>query len=109
MGNTERELRIIELENALFSDDNSSNEYPTNSIMAYGKICQHDDGHLCEHRKKWIIDFVKQITIPKQNNTIDTCAMRQCSDKDGITDCGHRYSPNNGKYCSYCGRVQVLV
>jgi hypothetical protein len=38
--------------------------------MSYGKICNHDDGYLCEHRRRYIIDFIKKNTeIDFQENT----------------------------------------
>jgi hypothetical protein len=51
------ELILKELENRL----NTRNKIPyhKDSIMAYDKICNHDDGYLCEHRRTWIIEFIK--------------------------------------------------
>jgi len=33
--------------------------YHPDSIMDYERICNHDSGYLCDHRKQWIIDFIK--------------------------------------------------
>ena len=44
---------------ALDTDDNGG-EYNTKSIMAYGKICQHDDGYLCKCRRDWILKQIEK-------------------------------------------------
>lgn len=38
------------------------NEYDydlKDSIMSYGVICNHNNGFLCEHRLRWILDFIE--------------------------------------------------
>lgn len=46
----------------------SSEPFFENSIMTYEVICEHDDGHLCESRLKWIIDFINNNFELKQPN-----------------------------------------
>jgi hypothetical protein len=29
------------------------------SIMSYGKVCKHDEGHLCEHRLEFLIKYIE--------------------------------------------------
>jgi len=53
------EALLIELENKLHTSGSYSVRYHPDSIMDYEKICNHDDGYLCEHRRQWIIDFIK--------------------------------------------------
>jgi hypothetical protein len=36
------------------------NDYDSESIMEYNKLCDHDDAYLCECRLQFIIDFVKE-------------------------------------------------
>ncbi len=35
-------------------------KHNANSIMDYDVICRHDGGVLCEHRKEWIMKWVKE-------------------------------------------------
>jgi hypothetical protein len=36
----------------------NKDNYP-NSIMLYDKVCNCDDGFLCEHRLEWLINFIE--------------------------------------------------
>jgi hypothetical protein len=53
----------IKFENILHTSGSYDIPYHKDSIMSYGKICNHDDGYLCEHRRKYIIDLLKKIEI----------------------------------------------
>lgn len=55
-----KEYIIKELEIKLNTSDNYRIPYHEDSIMTYEKICDHDDGYLCEHRRKWIIDYLTE-------------------------------------------------
>ncbi len=55
---TEKDLRL-----KLSVSGNYSTPYPKESILAYGNICQHDSGYLCEHRLNWLINYIKDIQI----------------------------------------------
>ncbi len=58
--NTEQEISDEQLKNILHTSGRYDTPYHKDSIMSYGKICEHDDGYLCEHRRKYIIDlFIK--------------------------------------------------
>jgi len=37
---------------------NAKKNYPE-SLMLYTKICSCDDGYFCEHRLKWLIDYIE--------------------------------------------------
>ena len=50
---------LSDLEQKLNTSSSYSIPYHEDSIMKYEKICNHDDGYLCEHRRQWIIDFIK--------------------------------------------------
>jgi len=50
---------LLELEEKLNTSGIYGVRYHPDSIMEYEKICNHDDGYLCEHRRQWIIDFLK--------------------------------------------------
>jgi hypothetical protein len=53
-----KKLLLKELEAKLHTNDDYTEQYPKDSIMGCnGNICECDDGFLCEHRRKWIIDF----------------------------------------------------
>lgn len=53
------QLLLKKLENKLNTSGSYSIPYHEDSIMTYGKICDHDDGYLCEHRREWILEFFK--------------------------------------------------
>jgi hypothetical protein len=57
------EISDEQLENILHTSGNYDIPYHKDSIMFYGKICEHDDGYLCEHRRKYIIDLFKKQEI----------------------------------------------
>jgi len=57
------EISDEQLENILHTSGNYDIPYHKDSIMSYGKICEHDDGYLCEHRRKYIIDLFKEREI----------------------------------------------
>ena len=56
----QQEISDEELENILHTSGHHNTQYHKDSIMSYGKICEHDDGYLCEHRRKYIIDLFKK-------------------------------------------------
>jgi len=58
-GDVSGELLLKELETKLNTSGSYSIPYHEDSIMTYGKICDHDDGYLCEHRREWILEFFK--------------------------------------------------
>ena len=58
-GDVSGELLLKELETKLNTSGSYSIQYHEDSIMTYGKICDHDDGYLCEHRREWILEFFK--------------------------------------------------
>jgi len=63
-------MNIEQLQNILHTSGSFDTPYHEDSIMSYGKICNHDDGYLCEHRRRYIIDFIKKNTeIDFQENT----------------------------------------
>jgi len=64
--NKKRNDLLAELEIKLNTSGNYKIPYHQDSIMVYEKICNHDDGYLCEHRRKYIINFVGNI-ITTQN------------------------------------------
>ena len=39
--------------------------YNKESILQFERICEHDDGHLCEHRLNWLIEFIELNYTPK--------------------------------------------
>ena len=47
----------------------------TGGIMVYGTICNHDTNFLCEHRIKWIVEFVAEI------KTQDVSELRELKNK----------------------------
>ena len=51
---------LKKLENILHVSDNYSIPYHEDSIMGYDKICTCDDAYLCDHRREWVIDFLKR-------------------------------------------------
>jgi len=53
------DVLFAELENNLHVSGSYGVPYHPDSIMDYERICNHDSGYLCEHRKQWIIDFIK--------------------------------------------------
>lgn len=53
------EFILQKLETKLSTSGSYSIPYNEDSIMKYDNICEHDDGYLCEHRRQWIIDFLK--------------------------------------------------
>ena len=53
------QLLLKKLETKLNTSGSYSIPYHEDSIMTYGKICDHDDGYLCEHRREWILEFFK--------------------------------------------------
>jgi hypothetical protein len=57
------EISDEQLENILHTSGSYDIPYHKDSIMFYGKICEHDDGYLCEHRRKYIIDLFKKREI----------------------------------------------
>ena len=58
-GDVSGELLLKELETKLNTSGSYSIPYHEDSIMTYGKMCDHDDGYLCEHRREWILEFFK--------------------------------------------------
>jgi hypothetical protein len=56
----QKEISDEQLENILHTSGRHNTQYHKDSIMSYGKICEHDDGYLCEHRRKYIIDLFKK-------------------------------------------------
>jgi hypothetical protein len=59
MTKPELENTLKELETKLNTSGSYSIPYHKDSIMTYGKICDHDNGYLCEHRREWILAFFK--------------------------------------------------
>ena len=53
------QLLLKKLETKLNTSGSYSIPYHEDSIMTYGKICDHDDGYLCEHRREWIEQTLK--------------------------------------------------
>ena len=53
------QLLLKKLETKLNTSGSYSIPYHEDSIMTYGKICDHDDGYWCEHRREWILEFFK--------------------------------------------------
>jgi len=51
---------IRELVATLNCKTNYNEDDPSDSIMHYGQLCDHDDGYLCEHRLQFIIDTLKK-------------------------------------------------
>ena len=43
----------------LQTQDSFCDPYDPNSIMEHDVICEHDEGFLCECRRKWILDYIK--------------------------------------------------
>jgi len=35
---------------------------PPDSIMTCGVLCDHDHGFLCDHRRKWIFDYIASLS-----------------------------------------------
>jgi hypothetical protein len=62
--NVSRELLFRELETKLNTSGSYSIPYHEDSIMTYGKICDHDSGYLCKHRREWILSFLKSNFTP---------------------------------------------
>lgn len=54
---TDEDLDKIKI--ALLSSDSYLKRAPKGSIMDYERICSCDSGYFCEHRLKWLIDFIK--------------------------------------------------
>jgi hypothetical protein len=52
-----------QLKNILHTSGNYDIPYHKDSIMSYGKICEHDDGYLCEHRRQYIIGLFEKKEI----------------------------------------------
>lgn len=69
-----------QLENTLHTSGRYDTPNHKDSIMSYGKICEHDDGYLCEHRRKYIIDLFKKQEISDEE--IEKAAQEL---KDGWT------------------------
>jgi hypothetical protein len=53
------EISDKQLENILHTSGNYNTPYHKDSIMSYGKICEHNNGYLCEHRRQYIISLFK--------------------------------------------------
>jgi len=51
---------INELNTKLAVSENPD-DGPRDSIMTYKVLCDHDSGFLCEHRRKWILDYVTSL------------------------------------------------
>jgi len=47
--------------------------------MSYGKICEHDNGYLCEHRRQYIISLFEKKEISDEE--IEKAA-KQCRFED---------------------------
>lgn len=60
-------MSVEQLENILHTSGNYDIPYHKDSIMSYGNICEHDDGYLCEHRRKYIIDLFEKREIPYED------------------------------------------
>ena len=50
---------IKELDVMLSVNFSGRGQYPEGSIMGYETICNHDDGAMCEHRKCFILKYLK--------------------------------------------------
>ena len=59
VSNIKRGSKLHTLLKKLNSNATYSSYEDDDSIMLYDKICTCDDGFLCEHRLKWILDFIK--------------------------------------------------
>jgi hypothetical protein len=64
-------MNIEQLQNILHTSGSFDTPYHEDSIMSYGKICNHDDGYLCEHMRRYIIDFIKKNTEIDFQENID--------------------------------------
>lgn len=51
---------IHELVRKLNCRTNWDHPYPEDSVMVYETLCTHDEGHLCEHRLQFIVDFIRE-------------------------------------------------
>jgi len=57
--NVSIDLFLKELKTKLSTSESDENPYHKDSIMTFNKICDHDNGFLCEHRRDWIIEFCR--------------------------------------------------
>lgn len=55
-GLTDKQKELVKKLNTSLYMDNKS---PSDSIMHYEQFCNCDDGFLCEHRLKFIVDWLK--------------------------------------------------
>jgi hypothetical protein len=64
-----KQSKIDELEIMMTSPDTyeaDANDFP-NSIMFYGQICNHDDGFLCECRREFILNYIRENSNETEN------------------------------------------
>ena len=54
-----KEFLFKKLETKLHTTHSYLESYHEDSIMAYDKICDCDDGYLCSHRREWLFNFLK--------------------------------------------------
>lgn len=65
---------ISELEKSLTGINLYYEEVPEGSILGFGDLCTCNTGAMCEHRRKWVIDWVKKYV---KNETKTTSKKRR--------------------------------
>lgn len=56
---TKEEL-LKQLEDMMYIPNLSSQKYTETSIMDYGNICDHDSAYLCNCRRQYLLNFIKE-------------------------------------------------
>lgn len=55
-----REEDLQKIDRLLYSPTTYGGETPDDSIMNFDKFCNHDDGFMCECRRKKLLEFIEE-------------------------------------------------